>query len=194
MVINRIVGVYIPIIRILIKGGMTIPNIATFDHGTYDGSQATYELSMDHHALVGSHLTVFWGTSSSSQLFSRSQVWWFCWCCGMESMKKQKQWICWIECYPCFFAVYWKCKKGGGVVPWSCGSGPCIWPVSHNIHSDVFRRHMRIWVVPCQLEASRNCAFRWACEMKCLYEMILRMAMTRNMMIIIIPHDGNNNT
>ena len=27
--------VYRPIIRIPIKGGMTIPNIATFDHGTY---------------------------------------------------------------------------------------------------------------------------------------------------------------
>ena len=37
MVINPIVGVYIPIIRIPIKGGMTIPHIATFDHGTYDG-------------------------------------------------------------------------------------------------------------------------------------------------------------
>ena len=35
MVINPIVGVCIPIIRIPIKGGMTIPNIATFDHGTY---------------------------------------------------------------------------------------------------------------------------------------------------------------
>ncbi len=35
MVINPIVGVYIPIIRIPVKGGMTIPNIATFDHGTY---------------------------------------------------------------------------------------------------------------------------------------------------------------
>ena len=35
MVIIPIVGVYIPIIRIPIKGGMTIPNIATFDHGTY---------------------------------------------------------------------------------------------------------------------------------------------------------------
>ena len=34
MVISPIVGVYIPIIRIPIKGGMTIPNIATFDHGT----------------------------------------------------------------------------------------------------------------------------------------------------------------
>ena len=34
MVINPIAGVYIPIIRIPIKGGMTIPNIATFDHGT----------------------------------------------------------------------------------------------------------------------------------------------------------------
>ena len=36
MVINPIVGVYIPIIRIPIKGGMTIPNIATFDHGTFE--------------------------------------------------------------------------------------------------------------------------------------------------------------
>ena len=35
MVINPIVGVYIPIIRIPIKGGMTIPNIATLDHGTH---------------------------------------------------------------------------------------------------------------------------------------------------------------
>ena len=33
--INPIVGVYIPTIRIPIKGGMTIPNIATFDHGTF---------------------------------------------------------------------------------------------------------------------------------------------------------------
>ena len=33
--LNPIVGVYIPIIRIPIKGGMTIPNIVTFDHGTY---------------------------------------------------------------------------------------------------------------------------------------------------------------
>ena len=30
MVINPIVGVYIPIIRIPIKGGMTIPNISLF--------------------------------------------------------------------------------------------------------------------------------------------------------------------
>ena len=36
MVINPIVGIYIHIIRIPIKGGMTIPNIATFDHGTFD--------------------------------------------------------------------------------------------------------------------------------------------------------------
>ena len=35
MVINPIVGVYITIKRIPVKGGMTIPNIATFDHGTY---------------------------------------------------------------------------------------------------------------------------------------------------------------
>ena len=32
---NQLVGVYIPIIRTPIKGGMTIPNIGTFDHGTY---------------------------------------------------------------------------------------------------------------------------------------------------------------
>ena len=36
MVINPIVGVYIPIKRIPLKGEMTIPNIATFDHGTND--------------------------------------------------------------------------------------------------------------------------------------------------------------
>ena len=35
MVINPIIGFYIPIIRIPIIGGMTILNIATFDHGTY---------------------------------------------------------------------------------------------------------------------------------------------------------------
>ncbi len=34
--LNPIVGVYIPIIRIPIEGGMTIPNIATFDHGTFE--------------------------------------------------------------------------------------------------------------------------------------------------------------
>ena len=34
--VNPIVGVYIPIIRIPIEGGMTIPNIATFDHGSFD--------------------------------------------------------------------------------------------------------------------------------------------------------------
>ena len=35
MVINLIVGVYIPIIRIPIKGGMTIPNIRSLDCGTF---------------------------------------------------------------------------------------------------------------------------------------------------------------
>ena len=38
MVINPIVGVYIPIIRIPIKGGMTIPNIRSLDPGTYTTS------------------------------------------------------------------------------------------------------------------------------------------------------------
>ena len=37
MVINPIVGVYIPTVRIPIKRGMTIPNMATFDHGTHEG-------------------------------------------------------------------------------------------------------------------------------------------------------------
>ena len=35
MVINPIVGVYIPIITIPIKGEMTIPNIGSLDPGTY---------------------------------------------------------------------------------------------------------------------------------------------------------------
>ena len=34
MVINPIVGVYIPIIRIPIKGGMTIPNTRSLDPGS----------------------------------------------------------------------------------------------------------------------------------------------------------------
>ena len=40
--INPIVGVYIPIVRIPIKGGMTIPNITTFDHGTNGDSMVIY--------------------------------------------------------------------------------------------------------------------------------------------------------
>ena len=44
MVINPIVGVYIPIVRIPIKGGMTIPNIATFDHDTYRLISATIQI------------------------------------------------------------------------------------------------------------------------------------------------------
>ena len=35
MVINQIVGVYIPIISFPIKGGMTIPNTMSLDPGTY---------------------------------------------------------------------------------------------------------------------------------------------------------------
>ena len=33
--LQYVAGSKLPIIRIPIKGGMTIPNIATFDHGTY---------------------------------------------------------------------------------------------------------------------------------------------------------------
>ena len=53
--INPIVGVYIPIIRIPIKGGMTIPNIATFDHGTYDQPKqciSIRELPQNYHTFV----------------------------------------------------------------------------------------------------------------------------------------------
>ena len=45
MVINPIIGFYIPIIRIPIKGGMTIPNIATFDHGTNVQSEIFFSFS-----------------------------------------------------------------------------------------------------------------------------------------------------
>ncbi len=46
------VGVYIPIIRIPIKGGMTIPNIATLDHGTsHDfASKCRHHLKWEHHS------------------------------------------------------------------------------------------------------------------------------------------------
>ena len=43
MVINPIVGFFIRIIRIPIKGGMTIPNIATFDHGTLGNNKGDFE-------------------------------------------------------------------------------------------------------------------------------------------------------
>ena len=53
MVINPIVGVYIPIIRIPIEGGMTIPNIATFDHGTYVmNSGSPHELGFHGRGLI----------------------------------------------------------------------------------------------------------------------------------------------
>ena len=48
MVINPIIGFYIPIIRIPIKGGMTVPNIATFDHGTNGTSQKETSLPTIH--------------------------------------------------------------------------------------------------------------------------------------------------
>ena len=52
MVINPIVGVYIPIIRIPIKGGMTIPNIGSLDPGTYilnhEGNQPPKKIQTDH--------------------------------------------------------------------------------------------------------------------------------------------------
>ena len=46
MVINPIVGVYIPIIRIPFQGWMTIPNIATFDHGTFVDVYLPYSFQM----------------------------------------------------------------------------------------------------------------------------------------------------
>ena len=45
---DPIVGVYIPIIRIPIKGGMTIPNIGTFDHGTYVFEGFFYQSCITH--------------------------------------------------------------------------------------------------------------------------------------------------
>ena len=42
MVINPIVGVYIPIIRIPIKGGMAIPNTTSLDPGSRE--QKTIEV------------------------------------------------------------------------------------------------------------------------------------------------------
>ena len=45
MVINPIVGVYIPIIRIpVIKGGMTIPNTTSLDPGSYKQQQQQQQL------------------------------------------------------------------------------------------------------------------------------------------------------
>ena len=68
MVINSTVGVYIPIIRIPIKGGMTIPNIATFDHGTF--VFATLRLfSFDNMPLLTAfHVSLFLWMSSDMKL------------------------------------------------------------------------------------------------------------------------------
>ena len=52
MVINPILGVYMPIIRIPIKGGMTIPNIATFDPGTHMTLCRKFQNS---HVIVHTH-------------------------------------------------------------------------------------------------------------------------------------------
>ena len=53
MVINQIVGVYISIKRIPIKGGMTIPNIATFDHGTYLNTPPLKDLKLENECIMG---------------------------------------------------------------------------------------------------------------------------------------------
>ncbi len=54
--INPIIGFYIPIIRIPIKGGMTIPNIATFDHGTSDLGVCGNSWTAEHPKLLKSKL------------------------------------------------------------------------------------------------------------------------------------------
>ena len=59
MVINPIVGVYIPIIRIPIKGGMTIPNIATFDHGTSGTVSGKVMLDSPHKKHIQSLANMF---------------------------------------------------------------------------------------------------------------------------------------
>ena len=64
MVINPIVGVYIPIIRISIEGGMTIPNIATFDYGTYETFQ-----------LLGGDLLYFCCVHGLPLLVGKRAVW-----------------------------------------------------------------------------------------------------------------------
>ena len=74
MVINPIVGVYIPIIRIPIKGGMTIPNTTSLDNGTNDSFFFAKSLFFVYHfgfsfrtskipdltATQGSHLMFGW--------------------------------------------------------------------------------------------------------------------------------------
>ena len=53
MVINPIVGVYIPIKRIPIKGGMSLsPKNATFDHGTCGYSLQIVEKTSEYQQLA----------------------------------------------------------------------------------------------------------------------------------------------
>ena len=81
--INPIVWVYIPIIRIPIKGGMTIPNIATFDHGTYKWVEFLMDLHCINH-INSTHKLWFFlvlpknyhetGTASRRFFFSQDDV------------------------------------------------------------------------------------------------------------------------
>ena len=61
MVINPIVGVYIRIIRIPIKGGMTIPSIRSFDCGTcsFQILHAEVPCKIIHIATSGSMFVLF---------------------------------------------------------------------------------------------------------------------------------------
>ena len=74
MVINPIVGVYIPIIRIPIKGGMTIPNIATFDHGTYGKKLHGQRKAMISIDFLGFdfHLSIFFVADKTHKRDTRS--------------------------------------------------------------------------------------------------------------------------
>ena len=75
MVINPIIGFYIPIIRIPIKGGMTIPNIATFDHGTdgFSSRSATFFpwKGSTFRPFGGHFYPTFWGEGNRGHFLGR---------------------------------------------------------------------------------------------------------------------------
>ena len=137
-VINPIVGVYIPIIRIPIKGGMTIPNIATFDHSTYNYFPFLWFVegdcllcTMGLITIIHHHLgEYFWITFSRHRGWLQIQVlgdvlnycWWF------RNPANQLR----LVLYPIIFRVLFPSQVvGNGISEASTASPPFKGPEIH---------------------------------------------------------------
>ena len=109
MVINAIVGVYIPIIRIPIKGWMTIPNTRSLDPGTNEWKQdnrlqKVFDISHRRISLEG-WLCVY----QLCRHAGRTQ--WICF-----FFCKKFPWLRWFGCWEPFGATLSKILRPGKVV------------------------------------------------------------------------------